>query len=151
MSLKWVQRIAFRTVSQIGIHYRKSILSESQQGLPGGAPRAGDRFPWMRLRFQAGGPVEDSFRKLDDTTFNLVVIGQPALPESALALGDLLRIHIMPSDPVNDAEFARTQIPRPSFYLIRPDGHVGLCGIRLEAAAVKRYVAERLNLQLGSA
>jgi hypothetical protein len=82
---------------------------------------------------------------------NLIVIGQPSLPEGALDLGDLLHIHTIPVDPVNDAELVRAQIPQPSFYLVRPDGWVGLCGVRLEPAAVTRYVSERLGLILGSA
>jgi hypothetical protein len=126
-------------------------LSESLEGLPDRAPRAGDRFPWLRLKFQADGPVEDVFQKLDDTQFNLVVIGQPRPPEGALDLGDLFRIHVIPIDPVNDVELTRTQIPKPSFYLVRPDSHVGLCGARLDAAAVERYVAGRLRLGVGGA
>jgi 2-polyprenyl-6-methoxyphenol hydroxylase-like FAD-dependent oxidoreductase len=146
MSREPIQRFAFRVVSQTGIHYRRSSLSESLEGLPDGAPRAGDRFPWLRLKLQANGAVEDLFEKLDDTQFNLVVIGQPAPPDVAPGLGDLLRIHAIPADPVNDAELARARIAQPSFYLVRPDGHVGLCGIRLEATAVDRYVRERLRL-----
>jgi 2-polyprenyl-6-methoxyphenol hydroxylase-like FAD-dependent oxidoreductase len=147
MSLKAIQRIGFRTVSQTGISYRKSVLSESLEGLPENAPHGGDRFPWLRLKFRADGPVEDSFQKLDDMHFNLVVIGQPSPTEGALNLGDLLRVHAIPANPVNDAELARAQIPQPSFYLVRPDGHVGLCGVRFDAAAVNRYVAEHLRLQ----
>lgn len=146
MSRERIQRIAFRVVSQTGIHYRKSSLSKSLDGLPGGAPRGGDRFPWLRLKFRANGPVEDLFQKLDDTQFNLIVIGQLSPPEGAPDLGDLLRIHAIPVDPINEAELARVQIPQPSFYLVRPDGHVGLCGVRLEIAAVKRYLAERIRL-----
>jgi 2-polyprenyl-6-methoxyphenol hydroxylase-like FAD-dependent oxidoreductase len=142
-----VQRIAFRVVSQIGIHYRKSALSQSFGALPASAPRAGDRFPWLRLKFRANGAIEDSFQTLDDIGFNLLVIGQPSPPEGTQRLGDLLRLHVLPADPVNDAELARAQIPQPSFYLLRPDGHVGLCGARLEAEAVKRYVSERLRLR----
>ena len=146
MSRQRIQRIAFRVVSQIGIHYRTSALSKSLDGLPAGAPRAGDRFPWLRLTFRANGPVEDSFQKLDDTRFNLLVIGQLSPPEGALSLGDLLVIHAIPADLANDAELARAQIPQPSFYLVRPDGHVGLCGVRLEIAAVRRFLSERMRL-----
>ena len=148
MSREWIQTAAFRIVSQIGINYRKSSLSKSLDGLPDGAPHGGHRFPWLRLKFQANGIVEDLFRKIDDTQFNLIVFGQSPLSERALGLGDLLRIHAIPIDPVNDAELTRAQIPKPSFYLVRPDGHVGLCGTRLEAAAVKRYLAERVHLIL---
>jgi len=53
---------------------------------------------------------------------------------------------VIPDDPANDRELARVRIPRPSFYLLRPDGHVGLSGDRLDAAAVTRYLSERLYL-----
>src|SRR5256884_4738279 len=43
MGLNWVQRLVFRTISQIGIRYRNSSLSETLAGLPVAAPRAGDR------------------------------------------------------------------------------------------------------------
>jgi 2-polyprenyl-6-methoxyphenol hydroxylase-like FAD-dependent oxidoreductase len=143
MRLESVRKLLFRTISQIGIRYPESPLSETLD-LPNSAPRAGDRFPWLRLKLSADGPAEDLFRKLDDTRFNLIVIGQPA-PASGLAgLGDLLRTHAIPSDPANDRELERANIPRPSFYLLRPDGHVGLSGIRLEGGTVTRYFSERL-------
>jgi 2-polyprenyl-6-methoxyphenol hydroxylase-like FAD-dependent oxidoreductase len=146
MSIQRIQGIAFRVVSQTGIHYRWSALAKTLEGLPDGAPRGGDRFPWLRLKLRTDGAVEDLFQSLDDRQFNLIVIGQSSPTEGALSLGDLARIHAIPVDPVNDAELARAQIPQPSFYLLRPDGHVGLCGVRLEAAAVERYLGENLHL-----
>ncbi len=143
MKLNWIQRLAFRTVSQTGIHYRWSSLSAG--ALPGDAPQAGDRFPWLKLKFSANGPVEDSFQKLDDTRFNLIVIGQPAAGQDNFGLDDMLAVHVIPDDPVNDAELARVRFHRPSFYLVRPDGYVGLCGERLDDGAVQRYVSERLR------
>jgi hypothetical protein len=58
----------------------------------------------------------------------------------------LLVAHALPADPLNDAELGRAQIPQPSFYLIRPDGHVGLCGTRADAAAIRRYLADDIGL-----
>jgi hypothetical protein len=144
LSRESIQRFAFRTVSQTGLEYRDGPLSESLESVPDEAPHAGDRFPWLHLKFTPGGPVEESFERFDDMHLNLMVIGQPA--PGALAVGDLLRIHEIPADPDNEREFARARIPRPSFYLLRPDGHVGLCGARLEAATVQRYVADRLGI-----
>ena len=146
MTLERLQKLAFRTVSQTGIEYRKSALSKSLEGLPESAPQSGDRFPWLRLKLRGDGPVEDMFQKFDDTGFDLIVFGQPSLPQGALDHGELLRVHLIPADPVNDAELARARIPQPSFYLVRPDGHVGLSGAHLDAAAVKRYLSENLRL-----
>jgi 2-polyprenyl-6-methoxyphenol hydroxylase-like FAD-dependent oxidoreductase len=145
LSRERIQRTAFRVVSQTGIRYRKSSLSKSLDGLPESAPHAGDRFPWLHLKFQPDGPVEDSFKKLDDRRFHLLVIGQPMPAEGLTLAGDLLATHALPADPLNDAELARAQIPRPSFYLIRPDGHVGLCGPRADATAIRRYLSETIR------
>jgi 2-polyprenyl-6-methoxyphenol hydroxylase-like FAD-dependent oxidoreductase len=143
MGIGWVQRLAFRVVSQTGIHYRESVLSESGGGLPDDAPRAGDRFPWLQLKLQAGGPVEDLFRKFDDLRFHLFVTGRPA-PKVAVP-DTLLQMHAIPADAANDAELARAGIPGTAFYLIRPDGHIGLAGTKLEAGAVERYLSARLG------
>jgi hypothetical protein len=37
-------------------------------------------------------------------------------------------------------------VPRSAFYLLRPDGHVGLCGQTLDAAALRHYFATNLAL-----
>ncbi|HEY8196798.1 MAG TPA: hypothetical protein VIG04_07465, partial [Gemmatimonadales bacterium] len=147
MRLERIQKLAFLTISQTGIGYPNSPLSETLPGLPDGAPGAGDRFPWVRLKLSANGPTEDFFQKLDDTRFALILIGQAAPPGGVPGLGDRLRTVVIPSDPINDRELARVGVPPTAFYLLRPDGHVGLAGVRLEPAAVTRYITERLNLR----
>jgi hypothetical protein len=78
--------------------------------------------------------------------FHLVVFGQPAPSSEALGLrADLLGIHAIRADAANGAELARVRIPKPSFYLVRPDGYVGLCGVRPEPAAIARYIADSLG------
>ena len=60
-----IQRFAFGIVSQTGIRYRESRLSQTLADMPGGAPRAGDRFPWLRLRLgprPGRGPVREAGR-----------------------------------------------------------------------------------------
>lgn len=142
MTRKRVQQLAFRTISQTGIRYPKSPLSRTLARLPEGAPRAGDRFPWLNLRLHTNGQSQDLFQELDDTRFNLVVIGQPAPTEIMRGLSDLLLTHVIPANQVNEKELARVKLSGPAFYLLRPDSHVALAGTRLEAAAVTRYLAD---------
>ena len=152
MTFERVRTLAFRTISQIGISYRKSPLSRTLTGVAEPAPQAGDRFPWLKLRLRADGSAEGLYRALDDTGFNLLVFGQPAWDGATLgSAADLVRVHAIPSDPVNDAELARVGVPRRSFYLLRPDGHVALCGASLEVPAVERYLREQMHLGTGAA
>jgi hypothetical protein len=72
-----------------------------------------------------------------------LVAGQP-LPKLAIP-ETLLRVHAMPPDAANDAELARAQIPQPSYYLVRPDGYIGLSGTKLEPGMVERYLSTRLG------
>jgi 2-polyprenyl-6-methoxyphenol hydroxylase-like FAD-dependent oxidoreductase len=142
MTQQRVRKLAFRTISQIGVRYYASALSQTLERVPAGAPVAGDRFPWLQLKFRAGGPVEDVFGKLDDTCFNLLVIAQPAPAPVSLQLGDLLRVHDIPNDPANTTELARVGIDGPAFFLLRPDGYIALAGALVETA-VLRYFGER--------
>src|SRR5262249_55516950 len=146
MTFERVRKLAFRTISQLGISYPGSAMSQALPGLPKDAPAAGERFPWMRLRFERNGQVEDLFEQLDDTKFNLLVIGQPISPETLGEFGGLVRIHTVAADSTNAPELARAKVAQPSFYLLRPDGHVGLCGARLAVADIKRYLTERAHL-----
>lgn len=145
MSRPPIQRAVFRIISQIGIRYRNSPLSQSLGTLPRGAPQPGDRFPWMHLKLRADGPPEDSFQVLKDTRFNLLLIGQEA-PAELAGFGELLSVYTVPGGPENERELARVGIPTPAFYLLRPDGHVGLCGTQLPGGAVGGYLASRLRL-----
>jgi hypothetical protein len=110
--------------------------------LPDDAPQAGDRFPWLKLKRHDNGPTEDLFQALDDLRFHLFVFGLDA-PAPDMADGGDLEIHVIPDDPQNDTELSRAKIPRPSFYLVRPDGYIGLCGTRFDADAVVRYLVAR--------
>jgi 2-polyprenyl-6-methoxyphenol hydroxylase-like FAD-dependent oxidoreductase len=147
MRRAFIQKFAFLAVSQTGIRYRRSSLSAASALMPAGAPQAGDRFPWLRLICRADGPVEDLFLKLDDTRFNLLAFGQ-SLPQQALPdFGNLLNVLVIPGDAGNKGELARACIARPSYYLLRPDGYIGLCGLVLEPVALRQYASDQLGIR----
>jgi 2-polyprenyl-6-methoxyphenol hydroxylase-like FAD-dependent oxidoreductase len=58
MRFERTRLLAFRTISQVNIRYPRSPLSQALEGMPDGAPRAGDRFPWLRLKLSPNGQVE---------------------------------------------------------------------------------------------
>ena len=89
------------------------------------------------------------FKELDDTRFNLIVIGQPAPAELSTGLASCCSsTQFRPS--CIERELARVQIPQPHFFCCVQTA-IGLAGTRLEVAAVNRYVAERLHLAPRSA
>jgi 2-polyprenyl-6-methoxyphenol hydroxylase-like FAD-dependent oxidoreductase len=130
---------AFHTLSQIGISYRQSPISQTLDGVAENAPRAGDRFPWLHLQFRPNGSREDLFTSLDDTRFNLLVIGQPPPSREQLPFRNMLEVHAIPSGPENTSELARVSIAGPAYYLLRPDGYVGLAGTVFDQAALRRW------------
>ncbi len=147
MRFERMQKFAFRSISQTGIQYRASSLSEKPADWPDDAPHAGDRFPWLRLKLSTDSEPEDFFARLDDTRFNLIVIGQAVPPNLLPELEHLLCLHEVPVDTSNNLVFAQAGIPVPSFYLLRPDCYIGLTGGKLEAAPFSRYLREHLDFR----
>ena len=135
-----VQRLVFRTVSQIGIHYRHSRLSRNLPGSPGSGVQAGDRFPWLRYHAPGRGAEQDLFEHLDDTRFNLVAIGQE--PAVIPGYDELIRTHLIPATAENAQRLTQAQLPQLGFFLCRPDGHIGLVGAQLDVAACARYLSD---------
>jgi 2-polyprenyl-6-methoxyphenol hydroxylase-like FAD-dependent oxidoreductase len=150
MTRQRARRLAFMTLSQIGISYRQSPLAQTLDGLDAKGPKAGDRFPWLRLRFRKDEPREDLFQRLDDRHFSLLVIGQPLPPTGSLPSEDWLQLHVVTSDPENERELALASITGPAYYLIRPDGHIALAGRTVDAAAVGHWFS-RSGIDLVSA
>jgi 2-polyprenyl-6-methoxyphenol hydroxylase-like FAD-dependent oxidoreductase len=150
MKRQRVRKAAFLTLSQIGIRYRHSQLSRTIGPVAKDAPAAGDRFPWLRLTFRGGERNEDLFERLDDTRFNLLVIGQAAPRTESLGLGDLLRTHVVPLEGENVRVLAGVSITAPAYYLLRPDGHVGLAGTHAEDDELRRWFSD-CHVHAGSA
>jgi len=145
-----IQAWMFRSVSQTGIAYKDSVLSWASAWLPPEAPQAGERFPWLRLRLRPDGPVQDLYQALDDRRFHLFVIGQ-SLPEGMESLpGARVCTHLVPRGVFNDDTLRRRGFSLPSYYLVRPDGYIALCGTRLRADSVQRWFQQRMGRELES-
>jgi hypothetical protein len=55
---------------------------------------------------------------------------------------DLVRVHAVTANAANATELARVGIAGPAYYLLRPDGHVGLAGTLFDVSVMSRYLAD---------
>ncbi len=121
-----VRRFFFRTLSQIGIHYRNSPLSVGAAG----TIRGGDRLPWVEVE-----PGTDNFAPLASRTWQVHVYGE-ARHGVAEACAELqLPLHVFPWR----REMRRVGLLRSALYLVRPDGYVALADSHADAKRLRDY------------
>jgi len=131
------RRFMFRTVSQTGVSYRGSRLSEGRAGTVHG----GDRLPWVA----AGSNDLDNFAPLTSLDWQVHVYGDAAPDVSAACRERTLPLHVFPWRE----EVSRAGLRRNAVYLVRPDGYVGLADPEGRAAAITSYLDAR-KLRLSS-
>jgi 2-polyprenyl-6-methoxyphenol hydroxylase-like FAD-dependent oxidoreductase len=128
-----VRTRAFRALSQIGISYPQSALSQNECE---SGPKAGSRFPWATFEFD-DGVRQDLYQSLDDTQFTVLRIGKRDESEISDAL---VRTLVIPHNPHNDATLRRLGIAPAAFYVLRPDGHIGLASTGFCRRRVQSYL-----------
>jgi 2-polyprenyl-6-methoxyphenol hydroxylase-like FAD-dependent oxidoreductase len=125
------RRLAFRTVSQIMVEYRRGPLAEGRAG----AIHGGDRLPWIEPPSQAA----DNFAPLARRTWQVHVHGRPSR-ELAAACEDL-RLELE-AFPWSERAAAAGYLENAS-YLVRPDGYVALAAPDGRAASLLAYFTDR--------
>jgi 2-polyprenyl-6-methoxyphenol hydroxylase-like FAD-dependent oxidoreductase len=128
-----VRRFFFRTVSQIGVHYRQSPLSEGAAG----SIRGGDRLPWVELGGE-DGQATDNFAPLESLQWQAHCYGAAPPPVHAACAANGLALHTFPWR----APMRRAGLSRNAVYLIRPDGYVGLADPAGATAAIEQYLVK---------
>ncbi|HEV2985716.1 MAG TPA: FAD-dependent monooxygenase [Vicinamibacterales bacterium] len=137
-----VRRFMFRTVSQTGVNYRGSTLSEGRAGTVHG----GDRLPWVKVGLN--GVDGDNFTPLTSLDWQVHIYGDAAPEMRAVCAGRTLPLHVFPWRP----EMGGTGLRRNAVYLVRPDGYLALVDPKGSAAAVTSYLdARKLTPALPSA
>ncbi len=131
LRLPALRRLAFRTVSQIGVNYRDSPLSRGEAG----KLRGGDRLPWVK--FDQGG--EDNFAALTSMDWQIHVYGGAAADLRALADSRRIPLRVFPWDAATE----KAGLLHSAVYLIRPDGYIGLADAAGGASAVSGYLSEK--------
>jgi 2-polyprenyl-6-methoxyphenol hydroxylase-like FAD-dependent oxidoreductase len=121
-----VRRFVFRTVSQLGVHYRVSPLSEGSAG----SVHGGDRLPWVDM---AG---TDNFAPLASLSWQVHVYGEPSRGFTDRCAELDLPVQTFAWSPAAEA----AGFMKNASYLVRPDGYIGLADPSADPARLTRYV-----------
>jgi 2-polyprenyl-6-methoxyphenol hydroxylase-like FAD-dependent oxidoreductase len=129
-SLQAVRHFLFRTVSQIGVNYRGSWLSDGKAG----SIHSGDRLPWVET-----GTGKDNFAPLTSLDWQVHVYGEVPTGADEVCRELCLPLHHFEWRP----EMRQSKLRRGPIYLIRPDTYVALADPQGDPARLRRYFADR--------
>jgi 2-polyprenyl-6-methoxyphenol hydroxylase-like FAD-dependent oxidoreductase len=119
-------KMAFRTISQIRIHYHQSPLSDGQAG----GLKGGDRLPWVRF------PKGDNYIVLQSLDWQIHVYGLPAS-----FLKELGRQFDIPVHEFQWNEDAREKgLEKNAAYLVRPDGYIAVAAPAQDIVTLKNFI-----------
>src|SRR5262249_46807896 len=119
----------FRTVSQVTINYRHSVLSEGQAG----SIHGGDRLPWVAV----GG--FDNYEALKAPVWQVHVYGTASAELETWCKERGLPLHVFRWRP----EYKRAGFAENALYLVRPDTYVALAHGSGAVDALQRYFERR--------
>ncbi|MBK4738067.1 FAD-dependent monooxygenase [Noviherbaspirillum pedocola] len=129
MGLPAAREYLFRTVSQIMLNYRNSMLCNGKAGHIHG----GDRLPWLH------GEGFDNYENMHYIGWQVHVYGQASTALRQWCDSHGLPLHEYPWR----TEFAAHGYARNALYLLRPDTYVALAEESGSAKAIERYFMQR--------
>ncbi|MCC3156786.1 FAD-dependent monooxygenase [Hymenobacter sp. 15J16-1T3B] len=115
-----LRRLLFRTLSQTGIQYLDSPLSQGRAG----RVRGGERLPWA---------AESRYEPLRQPGWQLLGLGEPPAALRAWAARQRLPLTVVAASREEAAG---------ALYLVRPDGYLGLVAPQFDEAQFSAYAAE---------
>lgn len=137
----------FRSISQIGINYRNSILSfrQTDGDFLSDAPKSGDRLPFIEFLFK--GRNTNSYEILNSTRFNLLVFAND-LPDEIKEISERfnMALTLVAREPLINNLYKDFGIKGTGYYLIRPDMHIALRSDNLETQILNTYLQRFLMI-----
>jgi 2-polyprenyl-6-methoxyphenol hydroxylase-like FAD-dependent oxidoreductase len=128
-SFEAAREFAFKTVSQIGVNYRESPLSDGKAG----GVHGGDRLPWVSV------DGVDNHKSLSDPNWQANLYGEASADLSAWCAERKLPLHSFIWTPRHE----EAGIARDAIYLIRPDAYVAMADESASTDRLDRYFAQR--------
>jgi len=148
--LKFVQRLAFKMISEIGISYRNQSLSQNASigRFPGHAPKPGDRLPFIQY-FDEKGEKRNIQEKMRHKTFCFFCFAETVQDEIIFLsdhFKDLFSIEIIPFTKQTKILYDKFGIYKNGCYLVRPDMYIGYRANKFDIEHVKKYLLQFLKV-----
>ena len=147
-SFETPRKLAFKTVSQIGLNYRKASLNRNHEdgNFTSKAPKAGDRFPYF--------PTKDgtTFDWLKGTSFKVLYFYDRENTAVAQHLGNYLEfskldIQLLTLAKKDDTTiFDDLGIRQSALFIIRPDMYIGYRSSSVDLEDLEIYFEQHLTL-----
>lgn len=138
-----IRHFFFRRISEIGIQYRKSSLSQhsSMGNFPTYAPKPGERLPY--INYQEGGEMINIQDKVKSNDFHLFIFSKhssiDAISRIAERYAHLLSFEIIQYSSGTDDLFKRFGIAESGCYLVRPDLYIAYRSAKPDADHFETY------------
>jgi 2-polyprenyl-6-methoxyphenol hydroxylase-like FAD-dependent oxidoreductase len=127
---RFIRELGFKAISQIGLHYRQSDLSQEDphSSFPHHAPKPGDRVPYLPATEHSVGTQD----LLKGTLFHFVLFSGEEADEEAQqivqqlkeAYPGLIAFHDIRLLAGTQALYQTFGMKKQGYYLVRPDGHI---------------------------
>lgn len=152
--LKWSSKNSalrsrmFSWVSGIGIRYKPHLpIGLSKDKFPVHAPKLGERLPY--LHFDTGSKSLNLHELIDPLTYNLIVFGNPEVPEVFQKLIDeyseIISVKHIPAKAGNQQIFKAFGIKTKAYYLVRPDMYIAWRGHGFNDEALRHFLQKPLK------
>jgi len=141
LSIKRFGLFAFKTISQIGIHYKKSFLSYSESN---NLLQAGQLVPFAKINSK----IIDEHLKF--TGFTILLFDTILRDEQKSEIENSFLVKFkfseIPRDKINEDAFKKFHVKTSAMFLIRPDNYIGFASESISITDLKKYLRERLQL-----
>ncbi|MCU7550381.1 FAD-dependent monooxygenase [Chitinophagaceae bacterium LB-8] len=142
--IKFIQRIAFRLISEIGISYRNKSLSKNASfgKFSNDAPHPGDRLPFIRFK-DANGNETNIQNKVKGNCFCFLIFYDNIPKEIISAIEPFkyfISIEIIPMTSQTEILYKAFGIKKNGCYLIRPDMYIAYKSVDFDAEHLTKYL-----------
>jgi 2-polyprenyl-6-methoxyphenol hydroxylase-like FAD-dependent oxidoreductase len=131
----------FRSISQIDISYRKSILTQqrSQFNFLKHSLAPGDRLPYFNMN--EADKTFSIVEKLNALSFNLIVLSD-SLTDELQEIVEKFTLHVLviPKNSAHAEIYKQLGINKKGYLLIRPDLHISLISRNSDPSYLKKFL-----------